>query len=83
MAITELYRPLARTIFVGAETAAVKDDFLTYMSDLQAKRKLDRIVIDECHITPDVDLIPITPNLPRPTSVHPMPIHLADGDPAT
>ncbi|KAJ9656364.1 hypothetical protein H2201_008558 [Coniosporium apollinis] len=32
------------------QEAAVSDTFLTFVSDLQVKGKLDRIVIDECHI---------------------------------
>lgn len=47
---TDVNQPSARIIFVGAETAAVNDDFLTYVSDMQTRGKLDRIVIDECHI---------------------------------
>lgn len=39
-----------RSIFVGAETAAVNDDFLTFVSDLQVQGKLDRIVVDEAHV---------------------------------
>ncbi len=37
-------------VFVGAETAAVNDDFLTFVSDLQVQGKLDRIIVDEAHV---------------------------------
>ena len=40
----------AQIIFVSAETAAVNDDFLTFVSGLQAQGKLDRIVFDECQV---------------------------------
>jgi superfamily II DNA helicase RecQ len=39
-----------RLVFVSAEAAAMNDDFLTYASTLQADGRLDRIVIDECHV---------------------------------
>jgi superfamily II DNA helicase RecQ len=39
----------ASVMLVVAE-AAVSDTFLTFLSDLQVARKLDRIVIDECHV---------------------------------
>ena len=47
---TGLNQQSKRLIFVGAETAAVNDDFLTYLSDLQTQGKLDRIVVDEAHV---------------------------------
>ena len=40
----------APIIFVSAETAAVNDDFLTFASELQTQGKLDRIIVDECHL---------------------------------
>ena len=40
----------AQIVFVSAETAAVNDDFLTFVSGLQAQGKLDRIVFDECQV---------------------------------
>jgi superfamily II DNA helicase RecQ len=39
----------AQVVFVIAE-AAVGDRFLTFVSDLQVQGRLDRIVIDECHV---------------------------------
>ena len=43
-------QPSAPVIFVGAETAAVNDDFLTFASELQTRGVLDRIVVDECQV---------------------------------
>ena len=40
----------AQIVFVGAETAAVNDDFLTFLSELQMQGKLARIVVDECQV---------------------------------
>ena len=40
----------AQIMFVGAETAAVNDDFLTFLSELQIQGKLARIVVDECQV---------------------------------
>ena len=45
-----LHQQSRRIIFVGAETAAINDDFLTYVSELQTQGKLDRIIVDEAHI---------------------------------
>ena len=51
--------------------AAVSDTFLTFASDLQVRGKLDRIVVDECHVVltsaeyrrqlPDLDRIRAIP----------------------
>jgi len=47
---TGLHQQSKRIIFVGAETAAINDDFLTFASELQTQGKLDRIVVDEAHV---------------------------------
>jgi len=42
--------PASRLVFVSAEAAACNDDFLTFAAHLQTQDRLDRIVVDECHV---------------------------------
>ena len=42
--------PATRLVFVSAEAAACNHGFLTFAAGLQAQGRLDRIVVDECHV---------------------------------
>jgi superfamily II DNA helicase RecQ len=43
-------RPDEATIVLVTPESAVTDDFHTFINRLQQTRRLDRIVIDECHV---------------------------------